>query len=91
MALIGLTGALRNERSSAPRPNFYPVDYSRLFGESSRREQALALFPIFPNLVTDAWIASTVQALSEHLVTFDRDFRRLLSSRDVTVLTLKTG
>ncbi len=41
------------------------------------------------NLVTDAWIASTVQALSEHLVTFDRDFRRLLSARDVTVLIRK--
>lgn len=40
------------------------------------------------NLVTDAWIASAVQALSEHLVTFDRDFARLLPPRDVTVLEL---
>lgn len=38
------------------------------------------------NLVTDAWIASAVQSLSEHLVTFDRDFARLLPARDVTVL-----
>ena len=37
------------------------------------------------NLVTDAWIASAVQATSEHLVTFDRDFVRLLPARDVTV------
>ena len=39
------------------------------------------------NLVTDAWIAATVQALSEHLVTFDRDFARLLPPRDVTLLS----
>jgi predicted nucleic acid-binding protein len=38
------------------------------------------------NLVTDAWIAATVQAISEHLVTFDRDFVRLLPVRDVTIL-----
>ncbi len=40
------------------------------------------------NLVTDAWIASAVEALSEHLVTFDRDFARLLPARDVAVLEL---
>jgi predicted nucleic acid-binding protein len=38
------------------------------------------------NLVTDAWIASTVEALSEYLVTFDRDFKRLLPARDLTLL-----
>jgi hypothetical protein len=38
------------------------------------------------NFVTDAWIAAATEALSEHLVTFDRDFRRLLSDRDLTVL-----
>jgi toxin-antitoxin system PIN domain toxin len=38
------------------------------------------------NLVTDAWIAASVEACSEHLVTFDRDFKRLLPTRDVTVL-----
>ena len=38
------------------------------------------------NLVTDAWIAAATEALSEHLVTFDRDFVRLLPARDLTVL-----
>jgi len=38
------------------------------------------------NSVTDAWIAAATQALSEHLVTFDRDFRRLLPDRDLTIL-----
>jgi len=39
------------------------------------------------NLVADAWIASTVQALSEHLVTFDRDVTRLMPARDLTLLS----
>ena len=34
------------------------------------------------NLVTDAWIAATVQVFFEHLVTFDRDFTRLMPGRD---------
>ncbi len=38
------------------------------------------------NLVTDAWIASAVEALGEHMVTFDRDFKRLLPARDLTLL-----
>jgi uncharacterized protein len=39
------------------------------------------------NLVTDAWIASAVLAQSEHLVTFDRDFTRLLPARDLSLLS----
>ena len=38
------------------------------------------------NWVTDAWIASAVEAHGEHLVTFDRDFTGLLPARDVTLL-----
>lgn len=38
------------------------------------------------NEVTDTWIASAVESCSEHLVTFDRDFRNLLSPRDFTLL-----
>lgn len=38
------------------------------------------------NLVTAAWIASAVEALSERLVTFDRDFVPLLPPRDLTLL-----
>lgn len=36
--------------------------------------------------VTDAWIAAAVEAQSEHLVTFDRDFTRLLAAHDLTLL-----
>ena len=41
------------------------------------------------NDIPDAWIAAASEAAGEHLVTFDRDFRRLLPSRDVTVLEVK--
>lgn len=41
------------------------------------------------NLVTDAWIASSVQSLGEHLVTFDSDFRKLLPARDLSLLTAR--
>ena len=42
------------------------------------------------NEVTDAWIASATESCSEHLVTFDRDFRNLLSPGDFTLLTIET-
>lgn len=45
------------------------------------REQALA-----GNQFPDAWIAACVEHLGEHLVTFDRDFRRLLHARSQTLL-----
>lgn len=38
------------------------------------------------NLVTDAWVAASVETLCEHLVTFDKDFKRLLTATDFTVL-----
>jgi predicted nucleic acid-binding protein len=40
------------------------------------------------NFVTDAWIAAATEVLSEHLVTFDRDFKRLLPPRDLTLLEI---
>lgn len=36
--------------------------------------------------LSDVWIAATVLHLGEHLVTFDRGFRRLLPPRHLTVL-----
>ena len=49
------------------------------------REKLLAL-RLHGNHVSDAWIAAATEALSEHLVTFDRDFKRLLPARDLTLL-----
>lgn len=39
------------------------------------------------NEVPDAWIAACVEHLGEHLVTFDRDFRRLLHPKSHTLLS----
>src|SRR4030095_11665588 len=39
------------------------------------------------NAIPDAWIAAAVRANNTHLVTFDRDFRNLLSKRELTVLS----
>jgi uncharacterized protein len=38
------------------------------------------------NGIPDGWIAVTVTAANGHLVTFDRDFRKLLKRSQVTVL-----
>lgn len=38
------------------------------------------------NDVPDAWIAAAVEQLGEHLVSFDRDFRRLLGRSRFTLL-----
>ncbi|HEX5830807.1 MAG TPA: TA system VapC family ribonuclease toxin [Gemmatimonadaceae bacterium] len=43
------------------------------------------------NDVADAWIAGAVLDHHEHLVTFDRGFRRLLPRSQVTVLEVDTG
>lgn len=40
------------------------------------------------SLITDAWIAAATEALSEHLVTLDRDFERLLLARDLTLIEI---
>ncbi|HYK00667.1 MAG TPA: TA system VapC family ribonuclease toxin [Thermoanaerobaculia bacterium] len=42
------------------------------------------------NEVTDAWIASATESSSEHLVTFDHDFLKLLPPSDFTLLTVET-
>jgi uncharacterized protein len=38
------------------------------------------------NDVPDAWLAAAIVHNGEHLVTFDADFKRLLRSRDLTLL-----
>ncbi len=38
------------------------------------------------NALPDAWIAACVMHLNEHLITFDRSFRRLLKGPQLTVL-----
>jgi uncharacterized protein len=38
------------------------------------------------NAIPDAWIAAAVVQLGDHLVTFDKDFRKLLTRSQVTLL-----
>lgn len=38
------------------------------------------------NDIPDAWVAAAVRTSHEHLVTFDRGFRRFLSTRELTIL-----
>jgi hypothetical protein len=38
------------------------------------------------NEISDAWIAAAVRTLGSHLVTFDRDFTRLLARTELTLL-----
>jgi len=38
------------------------------------------------NAITDAWIAAAVRTLGGHLVTFDRDFARLLGRAELMLL-----
>lgn len=39
------------------------------------------------NAIPDAWIASCVIQFGDHLITFDKDFRKLLKRSQLTVLT----
>jgi len=41
------------------------------------------------NDIPDAWLASAVVELGEHLVTFDANFRKLLKRTQVTILVAK--
>lgn len=43
------------------------------------------------NAVPDAWLAAATIHLGEHLVSFDRDFKKLLGRSQVTLLEADTG
>jgi uncharacterized protein len=43
------------------------------------------------NALPDAWLAAATLHLGEHLVTFDRDFRKLIGRAQLTVLGPATG
>jgi len=61
---------------------------SSLLGPEWPRFAALCTtFKLTGPIVSDVWIAAAVLHLGEHLVTLDRDFRRLLPPERLTVLT----
>jgi uncharacterized protein len=49
-------------------------------------ERLCAFHSLTGNAIPDAWIAAAASSHRLHLVTFDKDFRKLLKSSSVTVL-----
>jgi predicted nucleic acid-binding protein len=62
------------------------VQLAQLGPEWSRLRQLCLEKSLRGNDVPDAWLSSAVVQLGEHLVTFDRDFRRLLTRSQFTLL-----
>lgn len=97
-----LTGFLRIVQLPAPFPTPTPAADALHTAEDLLRFDHVVMaplggeWPIFAELfrthmpkgssVTDAWTATSVIHLDEHLVTFDRGFRRLLPASALTVL-----
>jgi toxin-antitoxin system PIN domain toxin len=55
-------------------------------GEWPLLRSKLLAHQLHGNAITDAWIAAATEALSEHLVSFDRGLQRLLPPSDLTLL-----
>lgn len=62
------------------------VQLAQLGPEWSKLRQRCLEKSLRGNDLPDAWLSSAVEQLGEHLVTFDRDFRRLLSRSQYTLL-----
>ena len=79
-----------------------PIEDALAFADAllaARGVQLAALGPEWPKLrqlcldkklssndLPDAWLAAAVAHLGEHLVSFDRDFRKLLARGQITLL-----
>jgi len=62
------------------------VQLAALGPEWTRLRQLCLDKQLSGNDVPDAWVAAAVVQLGEHLVSFDRDFRKLLSRSQFTLL-----
>lgn len=62
------------------------VQLARLGPEWSTLRQLCLAKRLRGNDLPDAWLSSAVAQNGEHLVTFDRDFRRLLTRSQYTLL-----
>jgi predicted nucleic acid-binding protein len=79
-----------------------PIEHALAFVDALLAAQGVALAPLgseWPrlrqlcidrrlkaNAVPDAWLAAATLHHGEHLVTFDRDFRRLIRRSQLTIL-----
>jgi toxin-antitoxin system PIN domain toxin len=66
--------------------NIPGVDMPELGREWPTLRQLCCDGELTANEIPDAWIAASVRTLGGHLVTFDRDFNRLLARNELTVL-----
>ena len=62
------------------------VDMQELGREWPTFRQLCRDHDLAANAITDAWIAAAVRTSGGHLVTFDRDFLRLLGRTELTIL-----
>jgi uncharacterized protein len=62
------------------------VQLAQLGPEWSKLRQLCLSKSLRGNDIPDAWLSSAVAQVGEHLVTFDRDFRRLLTRSQYTLL-----
>ncbi len=62
------------------------VELARLGGEWPVFRQLCLSKGLVGNDLPDAWLAAATLQMSEHLVTFDRDFKKLLGRAQVTLL-----
>ncbi len=62
------------------------VQMAQLGPEWSKLRQLCLAKGLGGNDMPDAWLSSAVAQIGEHLVTFDRDFRRLLTKNQYTLL-----
>ncbi len=62
------------------------VQMAQLGPEWSKLRQLCLAKGLGGNDIPDAWLSSAVAQIGEHLVTFDRDFRRLLTKNQYTLL-----
>ena len=88
-----------------PEPT--PVDDAVAFVDALLTAQGVHLAPLGPewprlrqlciekklkgNAVPDAWLAAATIHLGEHLVSFDRDFRKLIGRSQFTLLEVDAG
>ena len=67
------------------------VELARLGTEWSVLRQLCLDKSLSSNDLPDAWLAAATHQLGEHLVTFDRDFKKLLGRSQLTVLVPASG
>jgi hypothetical protein len=62
------------------------VQLAQLGPEWSKLRQLCLAKGLRGNDIPDGWLSSAVAQIGEHLVTFDKDFRRLLTRSQYTLL-----